>query len=343
MSANLDQEEMQTVERASELIKAIVVFEAALLIGVFVLSHVFGLDFFRKPVLSTLTAAFPQINGGTFFYFTLAIVATGFGSYGFACRSWSLIVLGFWAVIVQLTAVVVSSIWFALTGAWHLLATLFYFISEWGFKSMTEYHCVGFLFSAGAIVVAFFLFKTVLPSLKPAFLGTLTLGRAQEIDSGLMDFLEPFEGLNRTEVLALLFRNSLAKFVTYSLVGHFAFITLFSIPGFIQKAQNAWYETKEAVGEETTDDKKDEAKPAEGDGETKEGGDGEEGDEPAPGFNTPGATETTDDDDIDMDDADKLPSGDSGDYDKHKGKPEDDDDDDDLDDLGGLEDGKMGL
>jgi len=327
MQTSLDQEGVATVDQAKDRIHQLAIVQAVILFGItFILAPILDLDILRKvPGVPILGDAMPRVTGGSFFYFCVAIIAAACGAYGFGVRSWSLIVLGFWMVMINAVAMAASGVIYALKGGWHILASFFYLISEWGFGEMTRYHFVGILSCLISIAIAYVVVRLALAAVRPAFHGALLVGRAQELDSSLIDFLAPFEGKGQAEVLAQLFRNSLSRFLTYSLVGHFAVITVFSIPGFMSKAQEAWNEARE-FAQRTEPEKKKPPVKTDGEKGDKEKGDGEDGKEPDVKFDTPAATEKPgDDDDIDFDDDDEdtKPTGDSEDYEKHKGKKPD--------------------
>lgn len=339
MQTSLDQEGVATVDRAKDLVHRLAIIQAVMLFGItFILVPILDLDILRKiPGIPILGDAMPRVSGGSFFYFCVAIIAAACGAYGYGVRSWSLIVLGFWMVVINAAAMAVSGVVYALKGLWHILASFFYVFSEWGFGEMTRVHFVGILSCLIAIAIAYAVVRLALNAVQPAFHGALLVGRAQELDSSLIDFLAPFEGKGQAEVFAQLFRNSLSRFLTYSLVGHFAVITVFSIPGFISKAQSAWNEARDFAKSVEAEEKK---APVKTEGEETEGekkGEGEDGEEPKIKFDTPGATKKTGGDEDDFE-GDAKPTGDSKDYEKHKNKKPDAGDPD-FDALDGGTDG----
>ena len=151
-----------------------------------------------------------------------------------------------------------------------------------------------------------------------------------------MDFLASFEGKTREEIMFLLMKNTLAKCLAVSLVGHFVAITVFSVPQFIQSVNEKIAE----IGDTT--EQSVEKQPA----VKKEGEEGKEGEgepEPDPLFDTKAATkikDSTGDAEEEFEDLDAEPTGKAKDYEKHvPSKPKDKDAGDP--DFGDLEPGDL--
>jgi hypothetical protein len=356
MQPKLDMEGVTVIDRTKVLINRLAIWQTVILFGIMLLlGPLLTLDLIGEGaradvtaaetttlakvwhyvaiVLTTLDSALPRVSGGTFFYYCIAILATACGAYGFGVRSWSLIVLGFWMVAINLVATVCNALWNVLSGVWHLLAFLFYLLSEWGIREGGHPHLVATLSCIMGLAIAFVIFRLAFAALKPAFQGVLLVGRAQEMDSGLLEFLSPFEGRTHSEILTLLFRNTLMRLVGYSLVGHLVAITVMSVPSFIEKAQDAWKESR-ALVQEKAEMEKSRAPAVKGSEKGKEAGKetgkepatkdkggekgGEVGPEPGVEFKTPAAKPKTGGDDDEPDGADTKPTGNAEDYEKHK-------------------------
>jgi len=328
MLNNMDQAGMETVSTSRSKLVTLARIQLIILIAVYIVPHLLGIEFLRKvPGVSVLKAAMPWMSAGTIFYIMLNIVGIFVGAYGFKMLSWSLLGFGFGMVVFNLVVLAISSVWLALMGAWHLLAAIFYILTEGGFKEMTHFHTAEMLFSAAALAISYFLVKLALKALGHSFQGVLIVGRAQEIENGVMNFLASFEGKTREEIMFLLMKNSLAKCLAVSLVGHFVAITVFSVPQFIQSVNEKIAEigdTTEQSVEKQPAVKKEGEEGKEGEGEK---GTGEGEPEPDLEFDTKAATkikDSTGDAEEEFEDLETEPTGKAKDYEKHvPSKPKD--------------------
>ncbi|MBI2190866.1 MAG: hypothetical protein HYU36_02630 [Planctomycetes bacterium] len=336
---------MQCLEEAKKRIYSLVDLQTAVWLFVVVMPSVLAIDALRKlPPLPLLGDALPEgmMSAGTTFFILLVIVATGVGAYGYGVCSWTLVSMGFALVVFHLTILVLAGCWYLLSGLWHLVAVGIFALREWGFGDETRHHTVEAIFTLIALGFAFLLFRLVLKALKPAYEGILVLGRAQEIENPFMAMLASLEGKERDEILFLLLRNSLARCVAISLVGHFIVINVLSIPQAInavaESIKDAAAAREEQIAKEKEAEKAGGKKPGEALKPVGKGGKGGEvappagkgsepgkpGEEPGVEFNTPAATSKPGGSEAEKPEEgpdENAPSGNATDYDKHKAEP----------------------
>jgi hypothetical protein len=358
MTANINQEDFQVIDSAKGRLVSLAFLQGILWIVALLLPPILEFEFLidddaraeamkaqekkeappvsiRNEVVFLARRVVPRPEAGAFFFSGVALLAALFGGmFGFGKRSWTFIVLGFWIVVGNAALFAVTAVISALLSVWNLLMMGFRIISE-GWAEGAGYNFAELISWAIILVVSLALLRIAQSALKPAFRSVLIIGRVQEMDSGLLEFLAPFEGQNRSQIMALLFRNSLAECVSYALVAHLFVLTLFSGPGFITQLNNfiADAQSTEETEKEEPGVKKVGEKPADG---SAAGGNATTTGEPGKGLNTPAAGPGSDDpDDLDsIDDADSKPTGKADDYKKHiDNKPKTDAFDEDFDEL----------
>lgn len=363
MLTNLNQTDVEMLDEAKKLLKRLVTALSIVWLFVLIVPRILAIEAFRKlPAVSLFSDALPVglISPGTTFFILLVIVATGVGAYGYGARSWTLVSFGFSILVFHLSVFLIAGCWYLVSGLWHLLAIGIFALREWGFKEQTRNHTVETLFTVVALGITFILLRVALKALKTSFQGVLVIGRAQEIESPFMETLSSMEGKSRDEVMLILLKNSLARCMAISFVGHFIAINVFSIPQAINAVAESIAAASESRQEQQAQQQTEGAKPVKPAESGKEKGKGapegkgtekgkdekpdvkktEGGEEPEVKFNTPGATEKTpsekgkgDEPEAGVDEA--QPSNDARDYDKHKGKSKEGKVDED--DFGGLD------
>lgn len=349
MTASINQEDFQVIDSAKERLVSLAFLQGILWVIALLLPPILGFEFLiddsareavmkakekneappfsiRNEAVFLARRVVPRPEAGAFFFSGVALLSALLGGlFGFGKRSWTFIVLGFWMVVGNAALFAVMSVISVLLAVWNLLMMGFRLISGGGSES-AGYNFAELLSWIIILGISFILLRIAQSALKPAFKGVLIIGRAQEMDSGLLDFLSPFEGQNRSQVLAMLFRNSLAECVSYALVGHIVVLTLFSGPGFITKLNDFIMDSQNTEKTETAepgDKKEGEAvkegeEPADG---SAAGGNTTNAVKPGPGLNTPAAKPSSEDSDFEPDERNSKPTGKADDYKKHIDKP----------------------
>ncbi|MDP6504457.1 MAG: hypothetical protein QF886_12615 [Planctomycetota bacterium] len=347
MSSSINQEDFQVIDSAKTRLVSLAILQAILWIVALLLPPILEFEFLidddaraaamtakekkeTPPVSIRNEAVFlarrvvPHPEAGAFFFSAVALLAAFFGGmFGYGKRSWTFIIVGFWMVVANAAFFAVMSVISLLLTVWNLLMTGFHTISK-GWGEFATHNFAEMISWAIILVGSIALVCIAHRALRPAFKGVLIVGRAQELDSGLLDFLAPFEGQNRSQVLTLLFRNSLAECVSYALVGHLFILTLFSGPGFITEL-NDFIETQKAEETEKVESGDTDEGEATNEGEKPEGAAGANATslpEPGTGLDTPAAKPKSDDPVFDELDDDTKPTGKEDDYKKHINKPE---------------------
>jgi hypothetical protein len=264
----------------------------------------------------------PHPEAGAFFFSAVALLAALFGGmFGYGKRSWTFIIVGFWMVVVNAALFAAVSVIALLLTVWNLLMMGFHTITK-GWGEFATYRFAEMISWAIILVGSVVLLRIVQGAFRPAFKSVLIIGRAQELDSGLLDFLSPFEGQSRSQILTLLFRNPLAECVSYALVGHLFVLTLFSGPGLITGLNDFIVDARQTEETEQGDsgDKKEGDATKEGEGTA--GANATSLPEPGKGLGTPAARPKSDDPVLDELEGDTRPTGRADDYKKHLNKPE---------------------